>query len=655
MAIGCRWLLPLVVLGGLLGLCALSSPAADPVARPDGCNNHLANSTSPYLLQHARNPVDWHPWGPEALAKAKREGKPIFLSIGYSSCHWCHVMERETFTDDEIARVLNEHFVCIKVDREERPDVDHIYMTALQVYNQLNGAGKGGGWPLSMFLTPDAEPFFGGTYFPARDGDREGLPGFLTVIGKVREVWSKTPDQVREDAKTLTRFTKRELEGRRLLALSKIDSKLVDGVQTALAEQFDPRYGGFGFSEENAQLPKFPEPSNLVFLLDRVTRTDDADARRMLVVTLDRMARGGIRDHVGGGFHRYSVDRHWRIPHFEKMLYDNGQLLSVYAQAASLLKRDDFAEVTRQTADFVLREMTSPEGGFYTALDAESEGEEGKFYRWTRDEPRQVATENAIHSADYEAFAKTYGLYDPPNFEEEYFVPQLSADAEPPAAKRKILDLLLTARNKRPRPKIDTKILTADNGLMIAGLADAGRLLNEPKYIAAASRSADFVLAKLRTDDGKLLRTYAGGKADLNAYVTDYAYLVEGLIALHRATEDERWLKLADELTAKQLELFLDEAAGDFFFTSDDHETLLARAKDPVDNALPAANSVTTSNLLYLAAKLHKPENLAAAEKTLEASAGLLETSPYAAPRMAANIPRVDEVRKLLSAAKKPD
>jgi uncharacterized protein YyaL (SSP411 family) len=604
--------------------------------------NHLAGETSPYLLQHAHNPVDWRPWGPEALAKAKEEGKIIFLSIGYSSCHWCHVMERESFTDAEIARVLNENFICIKVDREERPDVDNIYMTSLQIYNQLNGAGRGGGWPLSMFLTPEAEPFFGGTYFPARDGDREGITGFLTLLAKVREVWAKSPDRVREDAKTLTGFVKRELEGRRLLALKKIDGKLLDGVQAALDEQFDAQWGGFGYSDDNPRQPKFPEPSNLVFLIDRLQRGEDEQARKILIVTLDKMARGGIRDHIGGGFHRYSTDRMWRIPHFEKMLYDNGQLLSVYAEAYQLTGRKDFAEVARETADFVLREMTDPAGGFYAAIDAESDGEEGKFYRWTKEEARQTLTED-----EFEQFAAAYGFDGKPNFEEHY-VPQLSADSKLPEDWSTIRRKLLGARNARPRPKTDTKILTADNGLMITGLADAGRILKEPRYLQAAEKGANFVLENLRTSDGRLLRTYGGGKAKLNAYATDYAFFIEGLLALHRATGERRWLDAADPLMKQQIELFHDEKVGDFFFTSDDHETLLARIKDPIDNAQPAANSVSAANLLRLAKELQLAEYLKLAEQTVEASAGLLEASPYSAPRMATNIPALEEVRQTL-------
>jgi uncharacterized protein YyaL (SSP411 family) len=627
-------------------ICLSSQPIAGDERAPDvkqsGRLNHLADETSPYLLQHAGNPVDWHPWGEAALAKAKQEGKPIFLSIGYSSCHWCHVMERESFTDNEIAKLLNGNFVCIKVDREERPDVDNIYMTSLQVYNQLNGGGRGG-WPLSMFLTPDAEPFFGGTYFPARDGDREASTGFLSLIKKVEEVWRKSPERVKEDAKTITRFTKRELEGRQGLALKPVNESLLEGVQATLAEQFDSDWGGFGFSEQNWRQPKFPEPSNLIFLLDRLRRTNDEEAKKLVVVSLEKMSQGGIRDHLGGGFHRYSTDRYWRIPHFEKMLYDNGQLLTVYAGAFELTKRKEFEVVAREIADFVLRDLTDPAGGFYAALDAESEGEEGKYYRWTREEAKGALSED-----EYNEIASSYGFAGAPNLEEHYYLPQRHEGSEGPTMSQGIGEKLLVERNKRKRPKTDTKILTADNGLMITGLADAGRILAEPRYIAAAESAADFVLANLRTADGRLLRTYGRGKAKLNAYVTDYAYFIEGLLALHRATDDKRWLDAADALARKQIELFHDEVAGDFYFTSDDHETLIARAKDPVDGAQPSANSVTTATLLYLADSLKNRDYLQIAEKTIGATAGLIETAPYAAPRMATNIPTLIELKRKL-------
>ncbi|MCU0876555.1 MAG: thioredoxin domain-containing protein [Pirellulaceae bacterium] len=643
---------------------AAAEPATKPAATPAEAaekpaakhTNRLAKETSPYLLQHAHNPVDWHPWGEEALAKAKAEGKLIFLSIGYSSCHWCHVMERESFHDEEIAAFLNKHFVCIKIDREERPDIDAIYMTALSVYHQIAGEPRGGGWPLSMFLTPEAEPFLGGTYFPARDGDREGMPGFLTIIGKVQEFWAKFPDKIREDAKTITRFTKAEMEAKRTSPLVPLDESLIPPVQAALDEQYDPKYGGFGYGP-NPRQPKFPEPSNLVFLIDRVQRHKDAKAQEMLVGSLAGMQQGGIRDHLGGGFHRYSVDRYWQIPHFEKMLYDNGQLASVYAEAFALTGRDDFRRTTQELCDFLLREMRDETGGFYTAIDADSEGEEGKFYRWDKAE-----VEKALSADEFALFAQVYGLDREPNFEEKFYAPQLSkpladvakelslSEADLEARLVPIRQKLLTVRSQRIRPITDTKLLAADNGLAIGGLADAGRILKEPRYIEAATQAAEFVLTKLRIADGRLKRTYSAGEARLNAYVNDYAFVVDGLLRLHRASGDKRWLTAAGELTDKQIELFADEAGGGFYFTSKDHEALLARGKEIVDTAVPSGNSVSADNLVRLAVLLDRPEYLPRASKTILAAATILEGSPSSVPRMAAVIPALIEARKKLDA-----
>ena len=651
-----------VVFGTLLTVAALAQePAPAPAAKDKPKQtNRLAKETSPYLLQHAHNPVDWHPWGEEALAKAKKEGKLIFLSIGYSSCHWCHVMERESFMDEEIAKFMNDNFVCIKVDREERPDIDSIYMTSLYTYNRLAGSRAGGGWPLSMFLTPSGEPFFGGTYFPARDGDRGTTTGFLTIVRRVAEVWKEKPDNIKDDAQVIVKHTKAELEGARKAVLTEINEGLYLDVLPELADQFDEKHGGFGFVEEQPQRPKFPEPSNLVYLLDFARRYGDSEtaerkaeaekARLMLAATLEKMALGGIYDHLGGGFHRYSVDRYWQIPHFEKMLYDNGQLASVYAQGYELTQREDFARITRGICDFVLREMTDKGGGFYAAIDADSEHEEGKFYRWEKEEVLKL-----LSADEAELFAKVYGLTEEPNFEEKFYVPQLprplaviaeglkTSEAELEKQLAPIRAKLLAARSKRVRPLTDTKILTADNGLMIGGLADAGRILKEPKYIAAAVKAADFVLANLRTKEGRLLRTHSGGQAKLNAYLNDHAYLADGLIRLYRATEDKKWLTSADDITAKQLEFFADEAGGGFFFTSKDHETLFARAKDPVDGASPAGSSVSALNLLALARELERPQYVKHARGTIESVAAILEGSPTATPLMATAVPKLLE------------
>lgn len=614
--------------------------------------NRLAKETSPYLLLHAHNPVDWYPWGSEALDKAKRENKVIFLSVGYSSCHWCHVMERESFMDDEIAAFLNRNFVCIKVDREERPDVDEIYMKAVQIYGRVTGAGERGGWPMSTFLTPDARPFFGGTYFPARDGDRGMAMGFLTLIQRVQELWTTRPDDLKRDASNLTDLVKADLDATRIAATEAPSSETSQNAFRALEQRFDPKFGGFGYSESNPRYPKFPEPSNLLFLLSRqqsaeVTAKEKERGLAMLIQTLEQMAMGGIRDHLGGGFHRYSVDRYWHIPHFEKMLYDNGQLATVYTEAYRLTGREDFRRVVEELLDFVRREMTDESGGFYSALDAESEDEEGKFYRWDKEE-----VERALTAEEYALFADVYGLDDEPNFEEEYYAVQLDrtfadvaaahelSDAELEARLKPLRDKLLAIRDTRPRPLTDTKILTSWNGLMIRGFADAGAEFDNQEYLATAATAADFVLAELRDPNGRLLRTYGNGTAKLNAYLDDYAFLVDGLIALYKATNEKRWLEEADALTAKQLELFWDEEHGGFYFTSGDHESLIARGRDPVDGAEPSGNSVAADNLVFLASELGKQEYRDKADRAFKSVAGLLSVAPAAAPRMAIALDR---------------
>lgn len=606
--------------------------------------NQLANQTSPYLLLHVRNPVNWLPWSQESLAKARREGKLIFLSVGYSSCYWCHVMERESFMDEKIAAYLNEHFVPIKVDREERPDVDEIYMTALQA------TGRRGGWPLTMFLTPEAKPFFGVTYLPPRDRRLEGpggveaadgepavMTGLETVLVRVVEAWRQTPEEIRAAAEGLTTVVQRSLVRSSLAGAKLPGAQMTAEVESQLAGQFDATYGGFGYSETQPRRPKFPEPTNLVFLLDRLRHGGNEQTRRMLTVTLDRMAAGGIYDHAGGGFHRYSTDRWWRIPHFEKMLYDNGQLASVYAEAYALTGRAEYRRVVEGIAAFVGRELTSPEGAFYAALDAETEAEEGRYYVWTSEELAALldADELALLQSAYELDGEA-------NFEGRWVLvrrtdsaanrPQAGGfDERLAAVHRKLLD----RRQQRPRPLTDTKILTSWNGLMIAGLADAGRLLDQPRYVESAARAARFVLDTLRSEQGRLLRTYAGGQARLNAYLDDYAFLAAGLIALYEAGGERAWLEAAAELTELQIELFWDDAVGGFFYTSDDHETLIARSKDPTDSATPSANAVAAGNLVYLAQAVGRPEYLDRAERTIAAFASLFERVPAAMPQMA--------------------
>ena len=621
-------------------LVALSQP---PITKPTLAKhtNRLTKESSPYLLQHAHNPVDWYPWGEEAFAKAKREGKMVFLSVGYAACHWCHVMERESFEDPEIAKQMNEKFVCVKVDREERPDVDQIYMTAVQMI-----AGNGG-WPMSVFLLPDGRPFWGGTYFPARTGDRGNSVGFLSVMEQIDTAWKTQRDAVTQQATTLTAAVKaNQNPEKENVDDDQLDEGLVNQVGAALAEQYDPINGGFG---RDPNRPKFPEPSNLVFLLDRsrsdaVNETARKNAKQMLLKTLDGMLSGSMYDHLGGGFHRYSVDGLWQIPHFEKMLYDNGQLASLYAEAYADTDNPEYRRVVEGICDFTLRELQAPGGGFYSALDADSEGEEGKFYRWTQEE-----LEESKETPGYELFKKVFRLNGDPNFEGEYFAPAPGKSLTAIAAEQDtnfetlnqnieaIRKHLFQVRAERIRPITDVKILTAWNGLMISGLADAGRILDRKDYVKAAAAAANFVLAELKTEQGRLLRSYAAGEAKLNAYLDDYAFLVSGMIALHRATGDEQWLQAAAALTDKQIELFADEQSGGFFFTSSDHPTLIVRVKDPVDSAIPSGMSVTAENLAYLAAS-EKASSVYETQlkSTLNSIAPLLRRASSAAPRSAA-------------------
>ncbi len=619
-----------------------------PADQPAQHTNHLAGETSPYLLLHVHNPVDWYPWGPEALEKARREGKPIFLSIGYSSCYWCHVMERESFMDEEIAAMLNEHFVCIKVDREERPDIDEIFMTALQIYFQVIRSSQGGGWPLTMFLTPEGLPMMGGTYFPPRDSQRG--TGLLSVLRRVQDRWQQDPQQLRKSAQQLADFVRDSLDQRPPALDKPLGAAWLDELMRELEAEFDPQFGGFGYSVANPQRPKFPEPSKLLFLLDRIERNDDASAREILAGTLDAMAAGGIRDHLGGGFHRYSTDRFWNIPHFEKMLYDNGQLLSVYARAAKLLEEPRYAGVAHEIARFVLAEFTDPGGGFYTALDAETDADEGAYYAWNDAELADV-----LSPQELAVFSAVYGIDDEPNFEERHvlLLPRplketaTELSIQPEQLRKEINTLgqrLLQRRGERERPLRDTKVITSWNGLMIRGLADAGRLLDEPRYVDAAARAARFVLDSLRTPEGRLLRTWRDGTAKLNAYLDDYTFFVDGLIALHEATGEQAWLTAADELTQKQIALFHDERFGGFFFTSNDHEALLARSKDPVDSALPSGNALAASNLVYLAHALDDNEYLAHARRTTDAFQSMMQTSPTLFPNMARAVAALAEM-----------
>jgi uncharacterized protein YyaL (SSP411 family) len=628
---------------GAVLLAAPMLPAAAPPRAKARRANRLARESSPYLLQHAHNPVDWQPWGPEAFAKAKKEGKLVFLSVGYSSCHWCHVMEKESFADAEVAKLLNANFVCIKVDREERPDIDDVYMTAHQVIREGSG-----GWPLSVFLTAAGKPIFAGTYWPREDREVDGVRvrGFKTVCRLILEVRKEHPKELLKRADDNAKKTAAWLASRGL-GLVPLDRKLVEGVAETLREEFDPVHGGFGSAARGFRGSKFPMPPRLLFLEGEVRRAKSKPAAEMLAVTLDRMARGGIYDHLGGGFHRYSTERTWSVPHFEKMLYDSAQLLEVYAAAYKREKKPPYARMLRQTMGFVAREMTAPEGGFYSALDADSAGEEGRFYVWT---PREL---DAVFTDKEQAnlFKKAYGADSAPNFEGKYYILRLPA---PPglAASRKMTEAelerrlpglrgkLLAARAKRPRPFLDTKVLTAWNGEMIAGLARAGHALGDKRGLAAAARAADFVLRKLRTREGRLLRSYAAApgrpaRARFNAYLDDYAFFVHGLLCLHDATGEKRWLDEAKALTETMVKHHADEARGGFFLTSHDHEKLFARAKPQYDGAQPSGNSVAASNLVRLWVKTGDVRYDKLAAKTFRAFAGILTAAPDSLPGLA--------------------
>jgi uncharacterized protein YyaL (SSP411 family) len=636
-------------LASLAALTAALFVAGNPVRAADPPpgdkprpSNRLAQESSPYLLQHAHNPVDWYPWGPEAFARAKKEGKLVFLSIGYSSCHWCHVMERESFNNPEVAKLLNQWFVCIKVDREERPDIDTVYMTALHV------VGRSGGWPLSMWLTADGKPIMGGTYWPADDREIDGktLRGFKSILTLMHDWQLKKvkdfPD-LNEQADEVARRTADALAGMvRGVALVDLDRKLVGGAVDALREEFDPEFGGFGSRERKFRGPKFPTPPYLVLLQHEAARTKSAELAGMVRLTLDRMATGGIYDQLGGGFHRYSTERTWTVPHFEKMLYDNAQLVEIYAREFAATRNPLYRRVVQETLAFVARELTSrDDGAFYSALDADSDGEEGHCYVWTDAE----INANLPDKAKADLVRKVYGADDKPNFESKshiFVLPKPLAEraqelglseAELEARLTPLRQRLLEVRCWRPQPFRDTKVLTAWNGQMIAGYAVAGQALAEPRYLAAAGRAADFLLKKLRTPEGRLLRTYGArpgqaGTARLNGYLDDYAYLVHGLLCLHDATNERRWLEEARGLTDTMVRLHGDPNAGGFFYTSSDHEKLFARTKDQFDGAQPSGNSVAAANLVRLAAKTGDATYRALAEKTFKAFAGQLKANP---------------------------
>ncbi len=553
--------------------------------------NRLIHETSPYLLQHAYNPVDWHPWGQEALHLAKEKDKPLLLSIGYSACHWCHVMERESFENDEIATLMNRYYVCIKVDREERPDLDEIYMQATIAMNQGNG-----GWPMTVFLTPDQQPIFAGTYFPPTD--KWGRPGFGTVLKKIAEGWEHDRAAIAESA---TRFTARLQTSIRVPAPTTVGQQDIDSAVEQFSADFDPIYGGFG------QAPKFPPATGLAFLLRQYQRTKTEHVLHMVCKTLDAMAAGGMYDHIGGGFARYSTDERWLVPHFEKMLYDNALLAKTYLEAFQVTGNLNYKRVTCEILDYIIREMTSPEGGYYSATDADSEGVEGKFFVWDPEQIREVvpSEQDAIRFCTY------YDITSDGNWE-HHSIPHTPYPLEQVAEKlscspeelRQTIDrvkpLVYHARLKRVPPGLDDKIITAWNGMMISAMAEAARVLRHGPYLESACRAADFLLNTLSRPDGGLYRTYRAHKAHLNAYLEDYAYLAEALIDIYEAGGEERYLREAVRLGERLLTDFLDKNQGGFFTTANDHEALILRGREGPDGATPSGNAVAAMALARL-------------------------------------------------------
>ena len=605
--------------------------------------NRLAREKSPYLLQHAHNPVDWYPWGQEAFEKARKENKPIFLSIGYSTCHWCHVMERESFENEQIAEVINRDFVPIKVDREERPDVDSIYM------NFVQATTGGGGWPMSVWLTPDLKPFTGGTYFPP--DDRFGRPGFRRILERIAEAWRTDREQIVESSVDVVRQLQKQAEaGRQGVTL--LNKDVLDTGFFVFRRSFDSRSGGFG------QAPKFPRPSVHNFLLRYYARTKNQEALDMVLTTLREMAKGGMKDQLGGGFHRYSVDGHWFVPHFEKMLYDQAQLAISYLEAYQITHDERYAAEVRGILDYVARDMRDKDGGFYSAEDADSvidparpaEKGEGAFYIWPHAEIEKIAGRPAARWFEYRYGVEERGnvsedpqgeftgrniLYQAHTLEEtarHFEKPVEEVRAAVAAAEKKLLE----ARAHRVRPHLDDKILTAWNGLMISAFAQAGAVLNEPRYAQMARRAAGFVAARLYdSKSGTLLRRFRDGEAAIPGFLDDYAFFTQALLDLYEAQFDARDLELALRLTEKQRQLFEDKESGGFFSTAGGTDLVL-RLKDDYDGAEPAGNSVAMMNLLRLAQMTDRAALRESAEQALRAFAAQLSAAPVAAPQMLA-------------------
>jgi uncharacterized protein YyaL (SSP411 family) len=556
--------------------------------------NPLINESSPYLLQHAHNPVNWYPWGEEALEKAKQENKLMLVSIGYSACHWCHVMERESFEDEQVAAIMNDHFVCIKVDREERPDIDQVYMNAVQL---MTGHG---GWPLNCFALPDGRPVYGGTYFPKEQ--------WMNVLLNLVDVFKEDPDKVYDYADRLT-------EGVRLSELVKMNTGTADFGKDTLSDSYRNWAKRFDHTEGGPnRAPKFPLPNNYQFLLRYWHFTKDEDTLKHVKLTLEKMAFGGIYDQLGGGFARYSTDMLWKVPHFEKMLYDNAQLVTLYSEAYRALKNPLYKDIVYETLEYIAREMTSPEGAFYSALDADSEGVEGKFYVWTKEE-LQKALGNR-----YELFAAYYNINDHGYWEDENYILLRRKHDEKIASDFGLLaetvrpqiesmkKELMAIRDKRVRPGLDDKSLTSWNAMMIKGYTDAYDTFDEPSFLAAALKNAEHILSRVRREDGGLYHSYKKGKATINGYLEDYAFVIEAFLSLYGSTFDEKWLRSAEELVQYCMKHFYDKSSGMFWFTSDLDPPLIARKMEVADNVTPASNSVMARALFVLGHHLEKQE-----------------------------------------------
>lgn len=618
------------------GKCMAEEPQATEQATEQAKTEHqhtnaLIRETSPYLLQHAHNPVHWYPWGDEAFELARQQNKPIFLSVGYSTCYWCHVMERESFEDEEVAEVINEHFIAIKVDREERPDIDEQYMFATQL---MTGRG---GWPNSLWLTPDGRPWMAGTYFPK---DR-----FVPLLERLAELWTNQPDAVEQQAQALSRAIARAASGA-AGALgaeqSELNRQLVDDALAKIKSRFDPTNAGFGGA------PKFPPHGELRILGREALHSEDPELQAMLVQTLDAMWQGGIHDHVGGGFHRYATDAKWFLPHFEKMLYDNAQLIRAYTDGYRVSGDRRYADAVEDIFQWVQREMTDPQGAYYSALDSESDGEEGRFYVWTLDELQEVLSDE-----EASLFAEVYGFEPDGNFTEEATgerpgtnIPYLPLPLDELARQQErereeletqlsaIREKLLAARNHRPFPHRDDKILASWNGLMISALAYAGDHLDEPRYTESAQRAAEFILENMQRD-GELLRTYRVDRARVPGYLDDYAFMVRGLLELHTSTGQPRWREESQRLADGMIANFEDAENGGFYFTSEQHQELLVRSKNLSGGGnLPSANGVAAEVLVRLGEITEEPRYRQAGRETLESLAALMALAPEQADSM---------------------